>query len=188
MVSCQVTFRRTSHLSMRITKKGEVHVSAPYGCPMREVEHFIGSHRDWIENALARQRTANEQSADFFARLPLESKEDVADARRRIRLTTVPMIEKHAAEMRVNPARIDYRPTTSRWGSCNAKSGRIMYSLYLLLLPDWCVEHVVVHELAHLLVPNHGIEFQAVMDKHFPRWREARLETRRLQRMRIETK
>ena len=54
------------------------------------------------------------------------------------------------------------------------------FSAYLLLLPEWCVEHVVVHELCHLLEPSHNTRFHALMDKFFPRWKEARKETRRL--------
>ena len=84
--------------------------------------------------------------------------------------------------MGVRPSAVGYRATKSRWGSCNPRSKKINLSLYLLLLPDWCIEHVVVHELAHLLVPNHSERFYAVMDRHFPRWRDARRETRRLTR------
>ncbi|MBQ1701387.1 MAG: M48 family metallopeptidase [Prevotella sp.] len=49
-----------------------------------------------------------------------------------------------------------------------------------MLLPKWCVEHVVVHELAHLIVPNHGKDFYAVMDRFFPKWKEAKEETKRI--------
>jgi hypothetical protein len=48
------------------------------------------------------------------------------------------------------------------------------------------VEHVVVHELAHLIVPNHGKDFYAVMDKFFPRWKEAKEETKRISRKDID--
>ena len=62
----------------------------------------------------------------------------------------------------------------SRWGVCNVKNKSICFSAYLLLLPEWCVEHVVVHELCHLLEPSHNARFRALMDKFFPRWKEAR--------------
>ena len=41
VMAIQVTYRRTSRLSMRIVKNGDVHVSAPYGLPKTEVESFI---------------------------------------------------------------------------------------------------------------------------------------------------
>jgi predicted metal-dependent hydrolase len=56
-----LTFRRTSRLSLRVTKKGEIHVSAPYGYPKRDIEAFIASHREWIDKAL--ERTAKTQTA-----------------------------------------------------------------------------------------------------------------------------
>ncbi|MCR5512743.1 MAG: M48 family metallopeptidase [Prevotella sp.] len=46
-------------------------------------------------------------------------------------------------------------------------------------MPEWCVEHIVVHELCHLLEPSHNARFHTLMDKYFPRWREARKETHR---------
>ena len=47
----KVTYRRTSRLSMRIVKNGDVHVSAPIGMPREKVIAFIEEHKDWIEQA-----------------------------------------------------------------------------------------------------------------------------------------
>ena len=78
--------------------------------------------------------------------------------------------------MGVSPSSVCYKPMISRWGVCNVKKRSICYSTYLLLLPDWCVEHVVVHELCHLLEPSHNARFHALMDKYYPKWRSARKE------------
>jgi len=91
-----------------------------------------------------------------------------------------PMMERHAKEMGVKPSIVYYKPTISRWGQCNVKDRSICISAYVLLLPEWCVEHVVVHELCHLLEPSHNARFRALMDKYFPRWREARKETHKI--------
>jgi hypothetical protein len=47
-MTIQLTYRRTSRLSMRIVKNGDVHVSAPVGMPRREVEAFVNEHQEWI--------------------------------------------------------------------------------------------------------------------------------------------
>jgi predicted metal-dependent hydrolase len=39
-------------------------------------------------------------------------------------------------------------------------------------VPRALAEYVVLHELAHLLVFNHGKEFKALMTAHMPDWRE----------------
>jgi predicted metal-dependent hydrolase len=87
------------------------------------------------------------------------------------------MIEKHKKVMGVSPQAVTYKRMISRWGYCNVKNRSICFSLYLLLLPAWCVEHVVVHELCHLLEPSHNARFHALMDRYYPRWREARKTT-----------
>ena len=166
---------------MRIVKNGDVHVSAPIGMSRKEVEAFISQHQEWI--AKAREKTAErqQQRADFYGQLPLRTRAQKVEATERIRALTEPMIERHAKEMGVSPASVCYKPMISRWGMCKVRERSICYSTYLLLLPDWCVEHVVVHELCHLLEPSHNARFHALMDKYFPKWREAKKATRSAQ-------
>ena len=41
--------------------------------------------------------------------------------------------------------------------------------------PD-LLEYVIVHEMVHLLEPTHSERFIAILQKHYPTWREARAE------------
>lgn len=50
-----------------------------------------------------------------------------------------------------------------RWASCTLATGEIRLSEALRALPAWVVDHVIVHELAHLLEPGHGPGFQALV-------------------------
>ena len=63
---------------------------------------------------------------------------------------------------------------TTRWGTCNTKTGKIWLNLQLAKKPLECLEYVILHELIHLQVKNHGAEFVALMDKFMPYWREVR--------------
>ena len=182
-MAIQVTYRRTRRLSMRIVKNGDVHVSAPIGMPRKEVERFIEEHRDWIAEARKKTQEHQAKRAAFFNQLPLQTRAQADEALQRQEALIEPMVERHAEEMHVTPSRIYYKAMISRWGVCNVKDRSICFSAYLLLLPDWCVEHVVVHELCHLLEPSHNAHFHTLMDKYFPRWREARKETHRICRM-----
>ena len=182
-MAIQVTYRRTSRLSMRIVKNGDVHVSAPIGMSRDKVMAFIEEHKDWINQARMKTYEKQEQRAKFFNQLPLATRAQGDDALKRLKAMVEPMMEKHAKEMGVKPSIVYYKPTISRWGQCNVKDRSICISAYVLLLPEWCVEHVVVHELCHLLEPSHNARFHALMDKYFPRWREARKETRRICRL-----
>ena len=182
-MAIQVTYRRTSRLSMRIVKNGDVHVSAPIGMAREKVTAFIEEHKDWINKARKKTYERQKQRAAFFNRLPLATRAQADEALKRLKTLVEPMMEKHAREMGVRPSMVYYKPTISRWGQCNVKNRSICISAYVLLLPEWCIEHVVVHELCHLLEPSHNARFHALMDKYFPDWREARKETPRICRM-----
>ena len=182
-IAIKVTYRRTSRLSMRIVKNGDVHVSAPVGMPRERVMAFIEEHREWIERARKKTCERQKQRAAFYDKLPLATRAQADEALKRLQALVEPMVERHAKVMGVQPSRVYYKPTISRWGQCNVRDRSIYISAYVLLLPEWCVEHVVVHELCHLLEPSHNARFHALMDKYFPRWREARRETHRICRM-----
>ena len=61
----------------------------------------------------------------------------------------------------------------SRWGSCTPVDGSIRLSTRLQGMPPWVVDYVLVHELAHLLVPGHGPDFWAQVSR-YPRTERAR--------------
>ena len=165
---------------MRIVKNGDVHVSAPVGMLKREVEAFIGQHQEWIVEARKKTFLRQKQQTDFYNQLPLTTKTQKAEATERLRLLVEPMIERYVSDMDVRPTSISYKPMISRWGVCKVRERSICFSTFLLLLPEWCVEHVVVHELCHLLEPSHNARFHTLMDKYYPMWRDARKETRKI--------
>ena len=68
----------------------------------------------------------------------------------------------------------------TKWGSCNHRAGHIRLNTELVKRPKDLVEYVVVHEMAHLIEPTHGDRFVAVIDKHYPSWRESRAELNEL--------
>ncbi|HJQ04422.1 MAG TPA: M48 family metallopeptidase [Nocardioides sp.] len=56
----------------------------------------------------------------------------------------------------------------SRWGSCTPGDRTIRLSERLKRMPDWVVDYVLVHELAHLLEPQHDEKFWAWVG-HYPK-------------------
>lgn len=173
MKSC--AFRAT------ITHAGDLHVTAPTWATRDMVNDFLLQNKEKIKQGAERMQRSYEHRRRFFAQLSLNTPQQRREATRRLDAIVRELVMHYTQLMGVNPpAAVTYRANTSRWGSCNHKTRRLSFSLYLLLLPHECIEHVVVHELTHLLVPNHSPAFHALMDKYFPRWREARRETRLL--------
>jgi predicted metal-dependent hydrolase len=70
--------------------------------------------------------------------------------------------------------RIGARPTSvrwvtnqmARWGSCSSHSGEIRISHRLRSVPEWVLDAVLVHELAHLVHPNHSPAFHQLANNY----------------------
>jgi predicted metal-dependent hydrolase len=60
-----------------------------------------------------------------------------------------------------------------RWGSCTPADGSIRLSRRLLGMPGWVLDYVIIHELAHLIVPDHGPAFWTVV-AGYPKTERAR--------------
>lgn len=65
--------------------------------------------------------------------------------------------------------------TRAQWGSCS-EDGHVLFNTHLVKVPERLVEYVVLHELCHLKVHNHGPKFYSLMHEHMPDWEERRRE------------
>jgi predicted metal-dependent hydrolase len=61
---------------------------------------------------------------------------------------------------------------TARWGSCSYYSGDIRVSYRLRAVPEWVLDSVLVHEIAHLTHPDHSRAFHRLAGG-YPRHEEA---------------
>ena len=62
----------------------------------------------------------------------------------------------------------------TRWGTCNPNARRIWLSVQLAKKPVECLDYVILHELTHLKVRNHGKDFWQAVERYMPDWRERR--------------
>ena len=68
-----------------------------------------------------------------------------------------------------------YRRMTTRWGSCNTRTGKITLNIsFGRNGPRDLLEYIVVHELAHLWERGHGPRFYDLMDGWLPDWKQRR--------------
>jgi predicted metal-dependent hydrolase len=65
------------------------------------------------------------------------------------------------------------RPLASLWGSMSA-SGTLSLDLALVLGPPEAFHYVLVHELCHLIQPNHSPAFWREVEHRFPGWHAQR--------------
>ncbi len=90
------------------------------------------------------------------------------------------LIKKWESKLEVKVAGYYLQRMKTKWGSCNHKAGHIRLNTELVKKPKDLLEYVIAHEMMHLLEPTHSDRFTAILEEHYPNWREARAELNEL--------
>ena len=90
------------------------------------------------------------------------------------------VIRRWERKMSVELAGYFLQRMKTKWGSCNHRARNIRLNTELVRKPKDLLEYVVVHEMLHLIAPNHSEQFLALMNRYYPAWREARAELNEL--------
>ncbi|MDO8806702.1 MAG: M48 family metallopeptidase [Elusimicrobiota bacterium] len=77
------------------------------------------------------------------------------------------LVAEWAKKIGATPARVRFQLMAKKWASCS-NSGQITFSTALFAKPRKFQEAVIVHELVHLLVPNHGKLFKSMFLSFIP--------------------
>ena len=164
-----ITRKRIKRMNMRIKEPdGRVVISAPFGTPDGDIIEFVRSKRGWIDRNAARIRARAEAHPEPATRAEKEALR--RDLKRRI-AARLPYIED-ATGLRSNGWTV--RDMHTRWGSCNTNTHHLNFSLMLASRSDEELDYVILHELVHTVVPNHGADFYAMMDRYMPGWKTIR--------------
>jgi predicted metal-dependent hydrolase len=68
----------------------------------------------------------------------------------------------------------------SRWGQCIG-THHIKLNKQLIRTPIKCIDYVIMHELCHLIEPNHSKKFYALLEKYIPNWKSQKKELTKYQ-------
>lgn len=167
---------------------GEISVTAPSRRGLSAALDFARGERDWIAGQLAKvpgpvmlcagaavpfQGALHEIRAAARGPAPVWVDDGAiwvrgreAHAPRRIldflkreaRKRLEAQVLDHAARLGVKPSRITVRDTLSRWGSCSSARA-LSFSWRLIMAPEFVLDYVVAHEVAHLCEMNHSPRF-----------------------------
>jgi len=78
-----------------------------------------------------------------------------------------PRSDHFSAMVGKKPRSIGTKAYKSRWGSCH-HDGRIYINWRLIMAPAWVMDDVIVHELCHLIHPNHSKQFWSLLQSIYP--------------------
>lgn len=84
-----------------------------------------------------------------------------------------------AEKINVSVQGITVRAMRTKWASCSA-AGRLTFDETLLRLDEHLQDYVIVHELLHFNVPNHGRLWKMLMRAHLGAYEAAEVELQRL--------
>lgn len=93
-----------------------------------------------------------------------------------IRMATDVLAQKTsfwASQLGVKPSKIKIKDQKTRWGSCSSHSN-INYNWRIIMAPESVVDYLVVHELCHMIVPNHSDRFWKLVAKFSPCFKQHR--------------
>lgn len=74
-------------------------------------------------------------------------------------------VQEWAEKLDVDVHSIAVRPMTNKWASCST-NGNLNFNTEILELDDDLSDYVIVHELLHFFVPNHGRVWKSLMRVH----------------------
>lgn len=122
---------------------------------------FLGEDRELLNHLVSPEISAE----DFRRKL-----KDFYIAEGRIHIFDT--IEMWSSCMGLYPLEYRMRYQKSRWGACNSRM-EITINLKLAAAPQWVMDYVVVHELAHLEVFNHSKAFWDLVTYYYPEHKKA---------------
>lgn len=106
----------------------------------------------------------DQQEAETVDHFVTKFERSLAASKVDLRARCVKLSEKHGY---AQPASVDWVTNQAhRWGSCTPSRGTIRISERLQTYPDWVLDYVLCHELAHLSEPNHGKAFWNLVNRY----------------------
>lgn len=171
---------RAKNLSIRISQQGNIRVTIPRFVSQKGAERFFLSKQQWVLKRLKGLSirdcgksmpedggTIQIRGQEHPVRM-LKGDENVEDAiwrvLRGVALDYLPdRVMKLSEEHGFKITGLKIRKMRTRWGSCTT-GGSINLNCWLMMIPEYLSDYVILHELVHTRVPNHGERFWQELD------------------------
>lgn len=180
-LSIEVTRKNVKYARLKICRDLKVKFSIPPSFSQTQMHQMLEKHYLWVKNTLLNlQNSALRKNQISFLGKIYELKFDELAKKTEILGDTIISKDKISLEIFLKAQarekfnkfiefykpiinkpinRVCIRKMRSRWGSCNHKKGYINLNLYLIEKSENLIEYVVLHEMTHLIYPNHKKEF-----------------------------
>ena len=149
--------RKARNMNLTVKPFSGVGVTIPRGVSLKQVEQFVVSKTDWIAKHLAEARQLEKR------RLHADSvieETDAGEARKFLVQKLKTLAEQHGFKV----GKVSVRKQKTRWGSCSVNNN-ISLNINLIHLPQQLATYVILHELLHTRIKNHGRQFWRELDE-----------------------
>lgn len=160
----EIVRKAIRRLHLRVYSDGRVVASVPWITPRAEIEAFVRKQEEWIIRT--RERVMNNPPQP----LPTISKEQAEE----LRTYLTEAVERWRIKMGEEPVTWRLRNMKTQWGNCRAIKRVVTFNLQLARVPNDLRDYIIVHELSHLKIQNHGPLFKARETLFMPDWQERR--------------
>ena len=210
----KIVRKNVKNINLRVSRRGDITVSAPFKMPERSIRAFVDSKSGWIGKRLdlignrtllnTRSQFVNgssvkvlgkeyrfeveesgrdrvimyDDSICVYSRDPNDPSVVEKQYLKWLRTLAEGVFAASAERMaallaphNIAMPAMSIRVMRARWGSCNFRHREIRLNLRLVKAPPFCIDYVMLHELAHLKYPNHSEEYYFFLSLLMPDWK-----------------
>ena len=124
-------------------EQGSIVIQIPAKLPARELNDLIP---EMVQRILSREAREKVTENELMAR-------------------SLELLSMYLPEFSEKPISVSWRTMNERWGSCTTVDRTIRISDRLNGVPQYVLDYILVHELIHLRIPDHGADFQDLLDR-----------------------
>ena len=163
-ISVVVTRKVVKNISIRILPpNGNIKMSVPLFVSDDKIINIIKEKYEWI--ICSKDKIISKSQNEINPDIQLY----------RVFYNSFPsLLKKWEIRMGLNVSKFRLRVMKSCWGSCRSQTRALTFNLKLATKPLECVEYVIIHELAHIVHPNHNPEFWKLVEQYCPDYKRIR--------------
>ena len=151
---------RSLHLSIR--SRGEIYYVVPLWVSTESIYSFLDEKMDWIIKKVDALKNMGEEIDTDITKDEINALKEKIDF----------YIEKYEGLLGVKVEKYSLRQMKTLWGSCTYRKRTIRFNKNLAKKKDEFIEYIVLHEMTHILVPNHSKKFYEIIKKYIPDYKK----------------
>jgi predicted metal-dependent hydrolase len=151
---------KAKYVRLSVDSSKKIYITIPQNYSLKNAEKFLHSKIDWIK----KQFIKIDQRNNFTLQNTKNNNSYISEeAKNELRERLNELSEIYGLSFN----RTFIRSQKTRWGSCSAKNN-INLNIKLISLPGELRDYVIMHELVHTKVKNHGKQFWLELAKYYP--------------------